>query len=96
VEAPDGTGCGSAAEQTATANGVNRHDGSRFPLACDYTVRIGIHTSIAGELKNAALRASELGANAFQIFSAARARGISRALIPRPQSSYAARARSWI
>jgi len=32
-------------------------------------VRIGIHTSIAGELKNAALRASELGANAFQIFS---------------------------
>ncbi len=32
-------------------------------------MRIGIHTSIAGELKNAALRASELGANAFQIFS---------------------------
>ncbi|MCE5306561.1 MAG: deoxyribonuclease IV [Acidobacteriales bacterium] len=32
-------------------------------------MRIGIHTSIAGELKNAALRASELGANTFQIFS---------------------------
>jgi deoxyribonuclease IV len=38
-------------------------------LACDYTVRIGIHTSIAGALENAALRAAEMGANTFQIFS---------------------------
>ena len=33
-------------------------------------MRIGIHTSIAGTLENAALRAVELGANTFQIFSA--------------------------
>lgn len=33
-------------------------------------MRIGIHTSIAGGLDKAALRAKELGANAFQIFSA--------------------------
>jgi deoxyribonuclease-4 len=33
-------------------------------------LRIGIHTSIAGALENAALRAAELGANTFQIFSA--------------------------
>jgi deoxyribonuclease-4 len=33
-------------------------------------VRIGIHTSIAGALENAALKAVELGANTFQIFSA--------------------------
>lgn len=32
-------------------------------------MRIGIHTSIAGALKNAAVRAAELGANTFQIFS---------------------------
>lgn len=32
-------------------------------------MRIGIHTSIAGALENAALRAAELGANTFQIFS---------------------------
>jgi len=32
-------------------------------------VRIGIHTSIAGALENAALRAADLGANTFQIFS---------------------------
>jgi deoxyribonuclease-4 len=32
-------------------------------------LRIGIHTSIAGALENAALRAAELGANTFQIFS---------------------------
>lgn len=32
--------------------------------------RIGIHTSIAGSLEKAALRAVELGANTFQIFSA--------------------------
>jgi len=33
------------------------------------TVRIGIHTSIAGALENSALRAIQLGANCFQIFS---------------------------
>jgi deoxyribonuclease IV len=33
-------------------------------------VRIGIHTSIAGALENAALHAAKLGANTFQIFSA--------------------------
>jgi deoxyribonuclease-4 len=33
-------------------------------------IRIGIHTSRAGSLEKAALRAHELGANTFQIFSA--------------------------
>ena len=33
-------------------------------------MRIGIHTSIAGALENAALKAVDLGANTFQIFSA--------------------------
>ena len=33
-------------------------------------VRIGIHTSIAGSLERAALKAAALGANCFQIFSA--------------------------
>lgn len=32
-------------------------------------MRIGIHTSIAGALERAALKAAELGANTFQIFS---------------------------
>jgi deoxyribonuclease-4 len=32
-------------------------------------VRIGIHTSISGSLERAALKAAELGANTFQIFS---------------------------
>ena len=32
-------------------------------------LRIGIHTSRAGSLENAALKAGELGANTFQIFS---------------------------
>ena len=32
-------------------------------------LRIGIHTSIAGSLEKAALKAAELGANTFQIFS---------------------------
>jgi len=35
----------------------------------DGSLRIGIHTSIAGSLEKAALKASELGANTFQIFS---------------------------
>jgi len=35
-----------------------------------YRLRIGIHTSIAGSLENAALKAAELGANTFQIFTA--------------------------
>jgi len=33
-------------------------------------VRLGIHTSIAGSLERAALKAHDLGANCFQIFSA--------------------------
>ena len=33
------------------------------------SVRIGIHTSIAGSLERSALKAAELGANTFQIFS---------------------------
>src|SRR5271166_6651734 len=33
-------------------------------------LRIGIHTSISGSLEKAALKAHELGANTFQIFSA--------------------------
>ena len=33
------------------------------------TLRLGIHTSTAGSLENAALHAAELGANTFQIFS---------------------------
>ena len=33
-------------------------------------MRIGIHTSISGSLEKAALKASEFGANTFQIFSA--------------------------
>ena len=33
-------------------------------------MRIGLHTSIAKSLEGAALRAAELGANTFQIFSA--------------------------
>ena len=33
-------------------------------------MRLGIHTSTAGALENAALHAAELGANTFQIFSA--------------------------
>lgn len=33
-------------------------------------MRLGIHTSIAGSLERAALKAAELGANTFQIFSA--------------------------
>ena len=32
-------------------------------------MRIGIHTSIAGALERAAIKAAELGANTFQIFS---------------------------
>src|SRR5579863_9933020 len=32
-------------------------------------MRIGIHTSIAGALERSALKAAELGANTFQIFS---------------------------
>jgi deoxyribonuclease-4 len=35
----------------------------------DKALRIGIHTSTAGALENAALKAGELGANTFQIFS---------------------------
>jgi deoxyribonuclease-4 len=45
---------------------------NRFRLACYYRIslRLGIHTSIAKSLENAAITAGELGANTFQIFSA--------------------------
>src|ERR1041384_7284521 len=33
------------------------------------TLRLGIHTSISASLEGAALKAAELGANTFQIFS---------------------------
>ena len=35
-----------------------------------YRLRLGLHTSIAKSLENAALKAAEVGANTFQIFSA--------------------------
>jgi deoxyribonuclease-4 len=47
-------------------------------------LRIGIHTSIAGSLEKAALRAHELGANAFQIFSASPR--MWRAALPDPEA----------
>jgi deoxyribonuclease-4 len=45
---------------------------NRIRLACYYrtSLRLGIHTSIAKSLENAAITAGELGANTFQIFSA--------------------------
>jgi deoxyribonuclease-4 len=48
------------------------------------TLRIGIHTSIAGGLENAALEAIELGANTFQIFSASPR--MWRAAPPQPEN----------
>ena len=47
-------------------------------------MRIGIHTSIAGSLEKAALRAHELGANTFQIFSASPR--MWRAALPDPEA----------
>jgi deoxyribonuclease-4 len=47
-------------------------------------LRIGIHTSIAGSLEKAALRAHELGANTFQIFSASPR--MWRAALPDPEA----------
>jgi len=47
-------------------------------------LRIGIHTSIAGSLEKAALRADELGANTFQIFSASPR--MWRAALPDPEA----------
>ncbi len=41
-----------------------------FSITIVFSTRIGIHTFIAGSLEKAALRAAELGANTFQIFSA--------------------------
>src|SRR6516162_1344935 len=35
-----------------------------------WSLRIGIHTSTAGALERSALKAADLGANTFQIFSA--------------------------
>lgn len=46
------------------------------------SLRIGIHTSIAGSLEKAALKAAELGANTFQIFSASPR--MWRAAMPEP------------
>jgi deoxyribonuclease-4 len=39
------------------------------PVCYHENLRVGIHTSIAGSLEKAALKAAELGANTFQIFS---------------------------
>src|SRR5579862_6987411 len=39
------------------------------PVWCDGSARIGIHTSIAGELAGALESARKLGCNALQIFS---------------------------
>ncbi len=39
------------------------------PRCYDSNIRLGIHTSIAGSLEKAALKAADLGANTFQIFS---------------------------
>jgi deoxyribonuclease-4 len=47
-------------------------------------VRIGIHTSIAGSLERSALKAAELGANTFQIFSSSPRQW--KASIPSPSS----------
>ncbi len=47
-------------------------------------MRIGIHTSIAGALENAAHKAAELGANTFQIFSSSPRQW--KASIPTPQA----------
>ncbi len=57
----------------------------RFPTSQRYDValRIGIHTSIAGSLDRAAVRAAELGANAFQIFSSSPRMWRSR--VPQPE-----------
>jgi deoxyribonuclease-4 len=43
---------------------------STYSLCYHKYLRIGIHTSISGSLEKAALRAAEIGANTFQIFSA--------------------------
>lgn len=37
---------------------------------CVFSVRLGLHTSISKSLENAAVKAAEVGANTFQIFSA--------------------------
>jgi len=47
-------------------------------------VRIGLHTSIAGSLERSALKAAELGANTFQIFSSSPRQW--KASIPSPVS----------
>ena len=47
-------------------------------------MRLGIHTSIAGSLERAALKAAELGANTFQIFSSSPRQW--KASAPSPQS----------
>ena len=45
-------------------------------------IRIGIHTSRAGSLEKAAIRAYELGANTFQIFSASPRQWLAHSLDP--------------
>lgn len=47
-------------------------------------MRIGIHTSIAGSLERSALKAAELGANTFQIFSSSPRQW--KASVPTPSS----------
>jgi deoxyribonuclease IV len=47
-------------------------------------VRLGIHTSIAGALERSALKAAELGANTFQIFSSSPRQW--KALVPTPSA----------
>src|SRR5271165_3956867 len=51
---------------------VYRQTGLAALAACYHRIslRLGLHTSIAKSLENAAIKAAELGANTFQIFSA--------------------------
>jgi deoxyribonuclease-4 len=54
------------------------------------TLRLGIHTSIAQSLENAALKAADLGANTFQIFSSSPR--MWRASLPSPDDILCLRA----
>ena len=55
-------------------------------------VRIGLHTSIAGALERSALKAAELGANTFQIFSSSPRQW--KASVPSAAGDQAAEARA--
>jgi deoxyribonuclease IV len=67
---------GSFACRTSFAAASGRHPRTRaaaksvLPTCYDEILRIGIHTSSQGTLEKTALKAHELGANTFQIFSA--------------------------